>query len=638
MQLTNITIKNYRSIDNALEVDFSVIPNERKAFFLFGINETGKTNLLKGCRFLDPAYHEQYTWERDCFKENKKKNQMTQFDYFLSFTEDDMKTIHTLLDSELSPMAVKRLKGIRMWVEMESNSKPGYNYEILFNKDEFTTFRQKISTSPTQKVESTEAEPAPSAEPEEELPLVAHNLELNKDTRQYYKVLTTEEAKRIFQEHLESYLDSNLPTVVFWDSSEKYILPGTIDLNTFKDKPTELVPLFNMFKLLGYTESDIKGVVKKVLSDPTERRSLMQELSEKTTKHIKSVWKEHEVETDIVIESTGICNVYFKDKDVKSSFFEMEQRSDGFQRFISFILTLSAQNSNQELRNALILLDEPEVHLHPSGVEFLREELLKIADNNYVIAASHSVFFVDRKEIKRNLVVKKKNGKTSITSATPENPFDEEVIYRALNTSIYELIQPTNLIFEGTSDSDVFLAVRQKFRTEFPNLLTVGAIGATGAREVPKYEKFFKDNKLAQAIVVLDSDKEGRDVAKQLKDESFFSEKVFELKDIYDLGKKDFELEDLLSEDLVLECAKTLHSFEFKAHLKADESILDGIKRIKYENSLKDDKDMEVLKKSITKKLIEECNPAKSTKENFKQRHPHYLEFLKALSKKVDEL
>jgi predicted ATP-dependent endonuclease of OLD family len=71
--------------------------------------------------------------------------------------------------------------------------------------------------------------------------------------------------------------------------------------------------------------------------------------------------------------------------------FEVDKRSDGFKQFVSIILNLSIENETGVLNNKVILLDEPETHLHPSGQKYLRNELLKISENNLVIYATHSI-------------------------------------------------------------------------------------------------------------------------------------------------------------------------------------------------------------------------------------------------------
>ena len=179
-------------------------------------------------------------------------------------------------------------------------------------------------------------------------------------------------------------------------------------MNEFKKNPAAIsVPLLNMFKLAGIRNDSLIKRIDGALKDSEDRIKLNYELSENTTKHINTVWKEHEVQITVNIEGSGTCSVHVADKDAHTNVLEMAQRSDGFQRFISFLLTLSADNLNEDLKNALVLLDEPEVHLHPSGVEYLRDELLKISKNNYVLAASHSIFLVDKRCLQRHIAISK---------------------------------------------------------------------------------------------------------------------------------------------------------------------------------------------------------------------------------------
>ena len=56
----------------------------------------------------------------------------------------------------------------------------------------------------------------------------------------------------------------------------------------------------------------------------------------------------------------------------------MVDRSDGAKHFLSLILSISVANETDILKNNIIVIDEPEVHMHPSGIRYIREELLKI--------------------------------------------------------------------------------------------------------------------------------------------------------------------------------------------------------------------------------------------------------------------
>ncbi len=70
------------------------------------------------------------------------------------------------------------------------------------------------------------------------------------------------------------------------------------------------------------------------------------------------------------------------------------ERSRGFQWFFSFYLTFLVE-SGKAHRGAIILLDEPGLHLHPTAQEKLLAFFQRIAAKNQIIYSSHSMFMVD---------------------------------------------------------------------------------------------------------------------------------------------------------------------------------------------------------------------------------------------------
>lgn len=634
MKLSKIQIRNYRSIDDTLEIDFK--KTDSTCYFLFGINETGKSNILKACALLDNEYQEKYNWNKDCFKENKRGGETTEVNYYFDFVDSELAELKTTLEAELPEAIIEQIKGVQYWIEGDTDSETYSGFKFLFKDD------TKVSGYFKKKKVKDVAAAEPGAEIAENMEFVLQKLaDIPEANRGNYEEVASEKVGGIIAGIVDyEVIEEKLPSIIHWDSGSRFLINGTIDLKIFKDKPSETsVPLFNMFKFLDLDEDSLKTEITEALKEGTDRHKLASDLSTATTKHLNTVWKEHAVEVQVTIDSNGSCDVHFADKDANTNFYEMQDRSDGFQRFISFILTLSAENLNEELKNTLILLDEPEVHLHPSGIEYLKDELLNIAkNNNYILAASHSIFLVDKKCIERHVTVKKMSGKTSVSYVSSENPFQEEVVFRALNTSVYELVQPFNIIFEGSIDSDIFLATKHKFRTEFPGLVNIGGIGASGAPEVKKYEKFFRGNLLVKAIAVFDSDDEGRRELNNVKNDSLFPDRAFELKDIYDLGKSSFELEDLLPKEVVLESAKILYKYDFLAEINQDEPILDEIKRIKHDHNITDDKKLEKLKTLIVKAVLRETDSRVLSKERFKTKYDHYCKFLKKLEEKINSI
>jgi hypothetical protein len=74
------------------------------------------------------------------------------------------------------------------------------------------------------------------------------------------------------------------------------------------------------------------------------------------------------------------------------------ERSRGFQWFFSFYLTFLVE-SGKAHRGAIILLDEPGLHLHPTAQEKLLDFFQRISAKNQIIYSSHSMFMVDGEHV-----------------------------------------------------------------------------------------------------------------------------------------------------------------------------------------------------------------------------------------------
>jgi hypothetical protein len=135
-------------------------------------------------------------------------------------------------------------------------------------------------------------------------------------------------------------------------------------------------------------------------------------------------------------------------------------------------LVVSASVTTGEFTNTLLLVDEPEGGLHPSGARFLRDELLRTANTNYVVYSTHSTHMIDREKIERHLIITKSREQTLVEAAGDSNFFEEEVLFNALGASIFEQLKSKNILFEGWRDKRLFdialkgssEAVRRRFK------------------------------------------------------------------------------------------------------------------------------------------------------------------------------
>lgn len=321
------------------------------------------------------------------------------------------------------------------------------------------------------------------------------------------------------------------------------------------------------------------------------------------------------------------CQVLIEDQDDRKGKYKMDQRSDGFKQFISILLSLSIESNTKLLENKIILLDEPETHLHPSGVRYLRDELLRISENNTVLISSHSIYLVDKLNIDRHFKVEKTKSITSIKQIDKDNPYEEEVIYEALGTSVYEHIEPNMLVFEGKTDKDIFDAFLTKYNADFKPV-KLGTISADGVEKIPQYTKFI-DGKFVKGFVLTDSDTIGHKIKKTIisGSNSFTSENSFEINDIIDTDKK-ATLEDLYPKEVIIQVVKNKYEMDIELN---DEPVIAQL--MKKSKASKGKLNITELKGILINYIINDIKTL--TKPVAKEKYNTYYDFAENLNGKL---
>ena len=383
MKLLSLTIKNFRSIENETfniqEVDGT------HTFTLIGINESGKSSFLKAVSLVD----------------NDDEKAVFPKDYF-----EESEPISVTLNYQLEPQDEKDLKNTLT--------------EKGFEKDIVTKIKvEKVAICAT-------IDPAANAPKK-----VFDQIEFQKNIFEDYTLQGDKPAKKDPQQtqedfDLEKYFEAQLPKyfwkiahrIVFWKSDSKHLINEQINLDTFAADPENTsIPLINCFELAGVSQDNIASQVTKLKTDPAEINNLQEKLGDKVTAHIKKVWPNHPIKIKFQINNSFL-SFLVEDEKVKYKSKTTDQRSDGFRQFISFLLTISAESATNQLSNSLLLLDEPETHLHPQAQEYLKDELIKITrneENNVVFFATHSNYMIDKDHIERCFrLSKQSNRKTKL--------------------------------------------------------------------------------------------------------------------------------------------------------------------------------------------------------------------------------
>ena len=428
--------------------------------------------------------------------------------------------------------------------------------------------------------------------------------------------------RETIEESLRNIFESHFPEVIFWKpSEEKYLINKGIELNEFMVNPDISIPLKNCFIIAGIENIDER--ISSTMNDPALNSELCSELGNEITKHINEVWEENETNIEFKFLN-GYIHFLVEEKNGNLGSYSFNQRSDGFKHFVSFLLNLSASNKSGQLENKIILIDEPEMHLHPSSQKYLRNELLKIAENNLVIFATHSVFMVDKKNLDRHISVKKDDEVTDLLPIEKNDLYKEEVLYKSLGTSILEHINENVLILEGKTDRNIFDLYKIKFENEIksPNLSLISADGCT---KIIKYTKFF-NTKLFKGFVLTDSDVAGQQAKNDVLEtaEGYNKKNVFEINDVLHT-QKESTLEDLFDSEFIIECVKKIYNVSID--LDISKPFFAQIKPALYRNNNEfEDKTMQLKEAFLTR-------ITGLSKEILKKQK--YFEFFKKLQKKL---
>lgn len=397
MKLEKIKIENYKSIES-LEFEINQI-NGSYTYSLLGINESGKSSFLNAISLISTN---NLKYPSDYFDELSP----VMLKLFYCPTESEIKTIiqhlnnYYKFDKDITESI--NLNNIVIEYIFEPNSNVNLTKSVLYN------FSQSVFPDYTLK-----------------------GGELFKKTQTDLE-LEDFDLTLFFEINYSEYFFEKVHHTVFWKSSQQYLLLDDIDLNLFSKNPKEVsIPLFNCFLLSGIPEDKISFEISK-LNIPVAIKSLESKLGVLTTKHINKVWPEHPISITFNINSNRI-SLLIEDNEVQFKPKTTGQRSDGFKQFISFLLTVSAESYNKKLDNTILLIDEPETHLHPPAQINLLEELVKITqnkNNNILFFATHSNYLIDKVNLDRNYkVIKENNLKTSINKIEKKTSTYSEVNY-----------------------------------------------------------------------------------------------------------------------------------------------------------------------------------------------------------------
>ncbi|RLE44594.1 hypothetical protein DRJ16_01975 [Candidatus Woesearchaeota archaeon] len=386
-----------------------------------------------------------------------------------------------------------------------------------------------------------------------------------------------EKLKSLKSDALEKKILELIPNFVYFDSVD--IIGDYVSLNEYLENKEKYKTFKNLFRLANLDVERVKNI-----SNPHGRKLLFRNASAKITGMINEFWKQEKVNVNLDIDGDKI--LVFVEDEYGAKADPPSKRSDGFRWFLSFYINFMA-GTKGELKNAVLLLDNPGWVLHPSGQKNLLDALEEIAETNQIVISTHSPFLIDKNKLERIRIVKREaNVGTKVYEKFWDSPYDSlQQIRVAIGADISDSLfgHKNNIVVEGYSDK-VYLETmneylkRKKKETIDTNKVTI--IGAGGADKILYLVAWLNAEKY-NSLALLDADNEGRKVIQEIENRNIEINKdsdILILNEISDDFKgKDMEIEDLIDEEFYNMAVNKAYRDIFESKLGKPEVKLEEI-------------------------------------------------------------
>ena len=180
--------------------------------------------------------------------------------------------------------------------------------------------------------------------------------------------------------------------------------------------------------------------------------------------------------------------------------FSLHQASSGEEEILNFLLGIFAYN----IKNGLIVVDEPEVHLHPKWQSLLLDLFFDLADltQNQFIFSTHSPIFINQRTISKIVRVYKSSGKSTIKNFVNSNFNETKDLLHIINSHNNEKIFFADkvILVEGITDR-IFWEQLINLYKKAENSEIMEVLEVHGKINLQKYRNFLKKIELDNYII-----------------------------------------------------------------------------------------------------------------------------------------
>jgi len=321
-----------------------------------------------------------------------------------------------------------------------------------------------------------------------------------------------------------------------------------------------------LFAFVGLNAEEILELGKEPSAEPshiesaadkkTQRAILLDSASARLTTEFRKFWKQGEYTFEIRADGT-LLRIWVSDS-IRPQKIELEGRSAGLQWFLSFFLVFLVE-SDGEHKNAVLLLDEPGLSLHPIAQLDLSAFFAGLAETNQLLYTTHSPFLLDYDNLARARKVYVDSAGTSRVTSDLGMERDGSkrgagyTVFAAIGIGVAEsvLLGCAPVIVEGPSDQHYLTAMKailiaKGLISPARDLVFPPAGGVSGVKAIASI-LMGRNNRLP--AVLLDSDSAGTRFTTTLRSEYYSAEPQRVLQVGSFTSVINAEIEDLIPSD-----------------------------------------------------------------------------------------
>lgn len=250
--------------------------------------------------------------------------------------------------------------------------------------------------------------------------------------------------------------------------------------------------------------------------DHERRQQLANRAGAVVTKALRDLWTDRQLKVRFNPDGQHFDTLISDSAAVYDVEINLNERSLGFRWFFSFYVAFAADTQGGDMQNAILLLDEPGLHLHAVAQQDLLRHFAQDFSNQ-ILFTTHSPFMipVDALDEVRTVNIAHDEG----TTVTNDPTGDRKTLFPLQTALGYSLSQtlfigPANLVVEGVTDFWYLSSVAEYLeeRGELRRAAGMVITPAGGAQKVSYMVALLTSQQL-RVVVLLDSEKESRRTA-----------------------------------------------------------------------------------------------------------------------------